>query len=267
MPRANLVVVAEAKTGAVTALNPGQPVEDWPRHAPHKYSKFAYSTRFGFSVPAGAPSLAEGGFDSMLALSDDGRRYRGRDHCLEPEVRDGVAYSRWLPWPDVEVRTWLIAGESCHVRVHRLSTARRLWSAECGFATGFDRRATLSSRSSPAHLEVQTPLGCSALRDLTGGRKPEMVELGVNSHLLFSLAAMPTLCAEHDPGLCWLVCVATGDTPAADSAYTAQIEGEVCTILHHGLPWWETGGPGCGHSEPARLSQLAAHTVWPANAP
>lgn len=26
------------------------------------------------------------------------------------DFRDGVAYSRWVSWPDVEVRTWLVAG-------------------------------------------------------------------------------------------------------------------------------------------------------------
>jgi hypothetical protein len=271
VPRAGLVVVAESKTGAVTALNPGQAVEDWPRHAPHKYSKFAYSTRFGFSVPAGAPSVAEGGFDSMLALSDDDRRYRGRDHCFEPEVRDGVAYSRWLPWPDVEVRTWLIAGDSGHVRVHRINSRRRLWSAECGFATGFDRRTTLLLRSGVGQIEIQTPMGSSAVRDLTGGRTPESVELGVNSHLLFSLAAMPVLRAEHEPGEFWLACVATGGAPrdkssgtgvAPDAAYVVRIEREICTIQCDGLPWWETSGPGCGRSEPARLHLLQTNTTW-----
>jgi hypothetical protein len=215
--------------------------------------------------------VAEGGFDSMLALSDDGRRYRGRDHCFEPEVRDGVAYSRWLPWPDVEVRTWLIAGESGHVRVHRINSRRRLWSAECGFATGFDRRTALLIRSGVGRIEIQTPVGCSAVRDLTGGRTPETVELGVNSHLLFSLAAMPVLRAKHEPGEFWLGCVATGselgvaqpsDAIASDAVYTARVGGEICTILCDSLPWWETSGPGCGRSEPARLRLLQTNTTW-----
>ena len=256
IPQAGLVLVADKNIGTVAALNPGQPVEDWPRHAPHKYSKFAYSTCFGFSVPVGAPSLQEGGFDSMLALSDDSRRYRGRDHCYDSEVRDGVAYSRWLPWLDVEVRTWLIAGETGHVRIHRLSTPRPLRSAECGFATGFDRRTTLASRSGPGFIEVQTPTGCSALRDLTGGRTPETVELGVNSHLRYSLAAMPVLTSQHAPGVCWLACVATGDATTRDATYAVRIDGEICTLLHHGLPWWETRGAGCGRSGPARLALL-----------
>ena len=262
--QAKLVVVTTAGADEVVALNPGQAVEDWPRHAPHKYSKFAYSTRFGFSVPAGAPSLPEGGFDSVLALSDDERRFRARDHCLDPEVRDGVAFSRWRPWPDVEVDTWLVAAASFHVRVHRVCTGRRLWSAEGGFASGYHWRETLLNRVAGSRIEVMTPYGCSALRDLSGGRTAEMIELGANSHLLYSLAAMPVLRAVHDPGRFWLICVACG-RPAGpdhggespDDAFSARFESDTCVILRNGLPWWRTQGPGCGESEPARLQSLA----------
>jgi hypothetical protein len=274
VPRAKLVVVAGAGAGEIVALAPGQAVGDWPRHAPQKYSKFAYSTRFGFSVPAGAPSLAEGGFDSVLAFSDDGRRYRARDHCLDTEVRDGVAYSRWQPWADVEVRTWLIADASCHVRVHRVSSARALWSAECGFAPGFDRRSTLSSLATPGGLEVRTPTGRSLLRDLSGGRSPQMIELGVNSHLLYSLAAMPALGAEHEPGRFRLVCVAAGGPirseenryEPAEPVFSVLFQGEVCTVLLDDALWWMTEGPGCGQSAFARLHLLETQCTGSANA-
>ncbi|GAB3843262.1 DUF2264 domain-containing protein [Dactylosporangium cerinum] len=56
--------------GDVVLLN-GQGWRDWARGGAAKYAKFAYSTRAGFSVPAGDRSLAAGAFDSMLALSDD----------------------------------------------------------------------------------------------------------------------------------------------------------------------------------------------------
>ena len=95
VPGAGLVLTTDPRSRDVVALNPGQPVLDWPRHAPHKYSKFTYGTRFGFTVPTSAAIPAEGGFDGDLALSDDERFFRRRDFAHDIQVREGVAFSRW----------------------------------------------------------------------------------------------------------------------------------------------------------------------------
>jgi hypothetical protein len=265
LPHAQLALSADGRSGTVSAITPGQRVGDWPRHAPQKYSKFAYSTRFGFTVPAGAPSLAEGGFDSMLAVSDDGRRYRGREECLEPELRDGVAYSRWLPWPDVEVRTWLVAAQSGHLRLHRVTSARRLWLAECGFATGYDRRTELRERLAPGGIGLASPSGHSALRDLGGGRSARTVELGVNSHLLFSLAAMPALESQHERGSFWLaarVVAGAVDQGADDVDFALSLGADQVAITCSGAPWWEISGAGCGVSSIDRLRWLETTVTW-----
>ena len=47
--------------------------------AAQKYSKFAYSTAFGFGVPVGGTSPERGSSDSMLMLTDDGVDWRIRD--------------------------------------------------------------------------------------------------------------------------------------------------------------------------------------------
>ena len=259
---AKLVLTTDPRSRDVTALSAGQPVDDSPRHAAQKYSKFAYSTRFGFAVPVGAATPAEGGFDSMLALSDDQRRYRGREHCHDAAVRDGVAYSRWRPWPDVEVHTWLLAAGTCHVRVHRLTSARALWSAECGFAVPYLRSFTPRRGSLPGAAELVTPFGHSRLRDLGGGRQGTCVALGANSHLLQSLAAMPVLRAAHAPGSHWLVCVAAGSaTPAADAAadgFAATLTPAAVDITLDGAHWWRSAGHVTGESSPARLQSLRA---------
>jgi len=127
VPASGHVLQTDSAAAHVVALNAGQPLGEGLRHVVQKYAKFAYSTHFAFSVAAGRSDiLAEGGFDSMLALSDDDTHFCARDRCLDARAEDGVAYARWQPWPDVEVRTWLIATGSWHVRVHHLATARAL---------------------------------------------------------------------------------------------------------------------------------------------
>lgn len=261
---AKLVLATTGAARDVVALNPGQPVEDWPRHAPQKYSKFAYSTRFGFCVPTSSATPQEGGFDSMLALSDDQRRFRTREHCHDPAVGDGVAYSRWQPWSDVEVRTWLIAAANGHVRVHRVKTARKLWSVEGGFAAGYVLRASLAmTPAAVGAAEVRTPRGRSALVDLSGGRSGSGVEIGASGNILTSLSAMPVLRGEHEAGEFWLAGVVDGGASdegagatAAGFSFAAH-EGAV-EVRRGGVAWWTLRGAGTGESSEARRSEIAA---------
>lgn len=262
VPGANLILVT-GKQGDVTAVNPGQPCLDWPRTAPHKYSKCAYSTRFGFSVPAGASTPEEGGFDSDLALSEEGRHYRRRDFAEEASVREGVAYSRWNPWPDVEVTTWLVADSSGHVRIHRLKTGRPLHSLESGFAVCWTNREHL--RTAPG--EIITPHGVSTIRNLYHDREAGSVDLGANTHLLGSLATMPVLRSRHEPGIHWLACrveaTPDGAKSAAEAGEVFATEERLPVLLHEGKEWWRGEESGCGHSSPERLAGLDRITTSP----
>lgn len=116
--------------GDVVLLN-GQGWADWARGGADKYAKFAYSTRAGFSA---------GAFDSMLALSDDATHWRGREAVDESRVDGDVVWSRWRPWADVTVQTWLKPMGAWHLRAHRITTARALDTAEGGFCLPWTTR-------------------------------------------------------------------------------------------------------------------------------
>lgn len=260
VPGAKLILVSDPRTHDVTAINPGQPTLDWPRNAPHKYSKCAYSTRFGFSVPSSVLTPAEGGLDNVLSLSDDERFYRPREFALDPEVGDGVAFSRWKPWPDVEVRTWLIAEPTGHLRIHQIQTERKVWALEAGFAAMWTNHSTVKIETGNAPV-VRTPHGASAMRNLLGQRKGGTFDLGANSHLLVSLSTMPVLQSTHEPGEHWLACWVGGSAEtsddfadAAEFAITRDADG--CRVLRNKESWWSQEGGPCGTSSPARLQLL-----------
>jgi hypothetical protein len=265
VPGARLILTTDAGARDVTAINPGQPVLDWPRNAPQKYSKCAYSTRLAFTVPvSGAASVAEGGLDSVLSLSDDGRFFRAREQCFDPEVREGTAFSHWEPWTEVELATWLLAEPAGHLRIHRLRTARKLWAVEAGFAVPYTDKLTRQLIADASHGPVvRAPAGASLLRALSDGRKAECVDLGANSHLLESLSAMPVLRSEHAPGEHWLACWSGGsaarDNPFAESAaYAVEFTGDAARVMRDGNPWWSSAGGPCGESTSARLADQRA---------
>lgn len=199
--------------------------------------------------------------DYSLSVSDDNRFYRVREQCLDAEVRDGVAYSRWLPWPDVELKTWLVADETCHLRIHKITTPRKLWTIESGFPVGYTVRASLHTKAdSPNGPVVRTPNGSSSLRNLLGERKNEPQKLGSNSSLLTSLTAMPLLCSAHEPRTHWLACIVSGsaepqDTFSQFSDFTVTANDDTCCILRNGEPWWLTHGDGCGDRPRKHVAQ------------
>jgi hypothetical protein len=260
VPGAKLILVTDPRKRDVTAINPGQPTLDWPRNAPHKYSKCAYSTRFGFCVPASVATPTEGGLDNGLALSDDGRFFKGREFALEPEVREGVAYSRWMPWEDVEVRTWLIAEPACHIRIHQIQTGRKVWGLEGGFATVYARRADATYNSTEV-ATVRTPDGASGICNLMGERTEETADQGANSHVLGTLSSMPVLRSIHEPGEYWLGSWVSGSADPGDDfaeagRFTISQDAAGCHVRRDGRPWWSRQGGGCGISSAERQQEL-----------
>lgn len=217
-PQAGLLLCGDKKRSHVFALS-GQQHYLWAKHGEAKYAKFAYSTAFGFSVPGGNYGLQTVGYDSALALSEDDLHYRAREEILEcrTEVEKNIIYSRWRAWPDVEIETWLFAWLPWHVRLHRLQTARPLYSAEGGFAVALPLRnhadPQVAQFSSGAAL-LTNPAGWSGIVDLTITNNPprqgQTYFPHPNTNVLHPRTAIPALVAQHQPGEHWLACGVLG---------------------------------------------------------
>jgi hypothetical protein len=212
-PHAQMIVCRDPDDQHIVALAGGQH-EPWVRHAAEKYAKFAYSTAFGFSVPAGGRGLSQATPDSMLALSDDGEHYRVRERTVEATIEHGVLRSLWRPWPGVEVETWLVPSPPWHLRLHRLRSDRPLWSAEGGFAldrSGDDPLSNAGTQSESAgYAFAGYPAGWSGLRDLAGQRAGQVLRADPNTNLLASRTVLPLLLGQHAPGEHWLACAVLG---------------------------------------------------------
>ncbi|MET7452013.1 DUF2264 domain-containing protein [Streptomyces sp. NPDC005574] len=215
-PHAGAVLMRAS--GDVTLLA-GRQHHPWVRHGAEKYAKFAYSSRFGFSLPGGGLGLEQGAHDSMLALSDDGgAHYRVREEPAASYVTADTVLSTWHPWPDVEITTWLTAAAPWHVRTHRVRTGRALHSAEGGFAV--DRDAATDRGAGPAQARVSAPAGLTGLRDLDGRRRGEVVDCLPGTNVLARRTAMPVLSGRLPPGEHWLRCAVLG-APAGPEAENA----------------------------------------------
>ena len=133
VPLAEPGMVVQHLPGHVVALASGQESRQW-RGTREKYGKFAYSTRYGFSIEGDDRLFAGAACDAMLGLSDDGVHLRMREGNEAALIAGDRLYARWHPYRDVVVETWLVPAGLWHIRLHEVTTPRQLAVAEGGFA-------------------------------------------------------------------------------------------------------------------------------------
>ena len=119
----------------VVALTAGQWAKWNPTHCANKYSKFAYSSKYGFSIPRSVAAIGQAGADSMLAFQVDGTIFMRRK-CEEYSIQDdGSIYSRWSPFAGIDVETLIIPTEDGHIRKHKVNVEYDCIAYDCAFAT------------------------------------------------------------------------------------------------------------------------------------
>lgn len=114
-------------------LNAGQfPAKNY-NNSESKYCKFSYSSLLGFNLERSRYSLELNSCDSSLLLSEGDGYYRGRRTSLKTKINQDGVYTEWYPWPDVNIKTWLIPLTSGYARVHIINTKRALECVDGGF--------------------------------------------------------------------------------------------------------------------------------------
>ena len=202
IPLAEPGMVAMHTPGNVVVLSSGQQ-HDKMRGAAEKYAKFAYSTRYAFNVEADDRHFAAASFDGMLGLSDDGVHFRMRETLEEANIAGDKLYSRWKPWSDVMVETWLIPANPWHIRIHRIATPRQLKTTEGGFAierSDFDRDRAEQAEGRAVwrgHTDISAIVDLSPMSRRMGHAMSPIA----NTNLIHAKTNLPQLRGEVPAGI------------------------------------------------------------------
>ncbi|WP_087004424.1 DUF2264 domain-containing protein [Rhizobium sullae] len=209
-------MVAMHTPGNVVVLASGQQ-HDKMRGANEKYSKFVYSTRYGFNIEADDRHFAAASFDGMLGLSDDGVHFRIRETLEEALIAGDKLYSRWRPWSDVTVETWLIPSNPWHIRIHRIVTPRPLQTTEGGFAIERSDFNSDIAEQDEARAVWRGRNDISAIVDLSPAsrRMGHAISPIANTNLIHAKTLLPQLRGEIDNG-CTLLAAAVIVMPVSD---------------------------------------------------
>ena len=198
LPHAGMVLMRDSDEDHLVALATGQWHNSWPmRFTEQKYSKFAYSTEFGFCV-----GIGQHWHDNMLSFSDDGRTWVGRVDSVEHRIdADGTLHSLWRPMSGVEVQTRIEPAGLGHRRTHRIRTNRRVHTVEAGFSVNIDTCVGELTAGRDTHVgEGYAIVQRSGIRDLAGGRKAVVSSIEPNVNVLHPRVAAPLLTQTLEPG-------------------------------------------------------------------
>ncbi len=170
-------------------------------HVPEKYSKFAYSTRFGFSVARSQIVLHENAPDSALAFVIDGDDYVfTRKVSLSYQVLEDRVISVWQPFPGIRVTSVVIPMEHGHKRIHEIESEYDCTAYDCGFSVkkftdGYEQLAQ----------EGRATVRCADMGCGVSGQGPEaaglIIEADPNTNVLYPNASIPAVAYRITKGV------------------------------------------------------------------
>lgn len=215
IPQAAQILVRDSESEHVYMLTSGQLELNNYVNTEAKYTKFAYSSLFGFTVERGRFGLKHAACDSMLLLAEQDNYYRGRRECTDVLTTDEFIRSHWSPWHDVHIVTWLIPCGDWHIRVHHIDTARVLDAVEGGFAVKYIPATTVSAiKPGSSHVQAENGYCKIVNSDMGINRQADTLITPPNSSIMFAeCAAIPILTTPIGIGEHWLCCAVSASGP------------------------------------------------------
>lgn len=233
IPNANQIITHSDDSNHVWMLTSGQLELNNYVNTESKYTKFAYSNQFGFTLERGRYQLKHNACDSMLLLSEGDGYFRGRRECESVEVTDQYIVSTWRPWKNVVVTTWLIPCSDWHIRVHCIDSERALEAVEGGF----------SIRKLPDSVIESTEERCLVVSDdkesqvvnlLSGDTESGCVTTPPNSNILYpEQAYIPTVTHQIKTDQYWMAsAIYAGKRQPDHEAPDLSLSGNQVRIVH-----------------------------------
>lgn len=189
-------MLIQQRKGEVIALTAGQYPGFSLAHAPEKYSKFAYSSRFGFSVPRSYLNVSQCAPDSMLAIEINDMIYV-RKRCIEYSFDEHRVYAKWSPVEGIVIETELFPTEKGHIRKHKIESKFSCIAYDSGFS--YPRTKETNVERNNNSVKIFDANGYSMIMSKDG----ESIEIdpSPNTNLIFPLTKIPSIVYKITEGI------------------------------------------------------------------
>ena len=177
--------------------------------AGEKYSKFVYSSTFGFSVSRDRLGLRACAYDNALGVSLKGSDFFvSKERVSEYEVNENYTYTLWKPYKGVSIKSYIVPLEMGHIRVHKISTDKALTLADGGYSSqianshSWDYEYTKLSNENSFCMIFRGENGTAVSVSLSGYdfSKSEVIFTEPNTNILYPNSALPSLITDIEVG-------------------------------------------------------------------
>lgn len=181
----------------VVMLNGGQYPLFQMNSAPEKYSKFAYSIKWGFSTSISNYGFEKLGCDSMLFVSLGDGYWRARRECKVEYSSTEYIKTTWSPYSFTQITTYLIPYQNYHIRIHHIASEQNLITREGGFAipryNSFEQEREDEILLTTSLVAIKKPWATTLIKDIMGNRKTMSVYPTPNLNLNYPAVIVPIL--------------------------------------------------------------------------
>lgn len=185
-------MVVQRRSNDVVAYVPGQYCNSPHTHYPEKYSKFAYSTKFGFSVSRTNFTLRDAAPDNMLAFELDGYIFT-RKICEDFKIENNEVYSKWSPIKGIMVETVLIPNENGHIRRHKVKSDYDCIAYDCGFSVAITEVEGYEENAIGKEAYIDNSFSSSKVISTSENGVGEIIEAEPNTNLIYSKTRIPAI--------------------------------------------------------------------------
>lgn len=175
------------------------------RMAPEKYSKFAYSARYGFCVETNLRQFECASLDNMLGFSDNFTENNQQNFSVRAgneivKIADNLIYAKWIPNQDITVETWSLTESPWHIRIHRINSNKVYKTIEGGFALATSKNNIVKENTNASY--TANALDFSGIYDLGSSisRTSRILNTLPNSNLINAITAVPQLLGSINIG-------------------------------------------------------------------
>lgn len=155
----------------------------------HKYLKFAYSTKFGFSVSKYDWSFSEAAPDSTLAFEIDDRIYT-RLINYSGSIDENSIKTEWSPCRWIRVKSEIIPTERGHIRRHTVESEIECIAYDSGYAVSNLSREGCKGEIGEGEVTVSNTHSFCTVRSKTGECK--FYHTSPNTNLISPKTVIPT---------------------------------------------------------------------------
>lgn len=189
LSHANMLI--QRDPGNVVALVPGRTKADGHSHTVEKYGKFAYSSKYGFSIARSQVTLQENAPDSMLAFEAYGY-YFVKNTIEESYTIDerGIRIC-WSPIAGIRVETWIEPTKAGHIRTHRIESEIDCTAYDCGFAMDTDDQKSYTKATDGCSASIRNEEGYCTVRSMEGNGQGEILIPDPNTNLIHAKTQIP----------------------------------------------------------------------------